>query len=83
MSPPVGVLQPGDHAQQRGLAAARRPDEHHKLAMADGRGRCRATTVVRSKVLTMLAEFKCGHVRGTSATMRAHFTPALAMPVVM
>ena len=29
------VLQPGDEAQQRGLAAARGADEDHELAVAD------------------------------------------------
>ena len=28
-------LQPGDHAQRRRLPAARRPDEHHELAVRD------------------------------------------------
>ena len=33
---PVGdLLEAGDHAQQRGLAAAGRADEHHELAVAD------------------------------------------------
>jgi len=29
------VLEPGDQAQQGRLAAARRPDEHHELAIGD------------------------------------------------
>jgi len=29
------ILQPGDHAQRRGFAAARRPDEDHELLVAD------------------------------------------------
>src|SRR2546422_4072228 len=29
------LLEPGHHAQRRGLAAARGPDQHHKLAVAD------------------------------------------------
>jgi hypothetical protein len=29
------VFQPGEHAQQRRLAAARRPDQHHELAVGD------------------------------------------------
>ena len=35
ISPAGDVLQPGDHAQQRALAAAGRPDEHHELARLD------------------------------------------------
>jgi hypothetical protein len=30
------VLQAGDHPQGRGLAAARRAEEHHELAVVDG-----------------------------------------------
>jgi hypothetical protein len=30
------ILQPGDHAQQRGFAGARRPHERHELAVGDG-----------------------------------------------
>ena len=30
------ILEPGDQAQQRGLAAARRADEDDELAIADG-----------------------------------------------
>ena len=33
--PAVIVLQSGDHAQQGGLAAARRADQHHQLAVGD------------------------------------------------
>ncbi len=29
-------LQPGDHAQRGGLAAARRAEQHHELAIVDG-----------------------------------------------
>jgi hypothetical protein len=35
--PPSIVAQPGDHAQQRRLAAARRPDEDDELALLDFR----------------------------------------------
>ncbi|KAG1385888.1 hypothetical protein G6F60_014675 [Rhizopus arrhizus] len=31
----IGRLQPRDDAQQRGLAAAGRPEQHHELAVAD------------------------------------------------
>ena len=32
---PGGRLQPGDHAQRRGLAAARRPDQHDEFLVRD------------------------------------------------
>src|SRR5579875_2368715 len=32
----IRVLESRDHAQRRGLAASRRPDEHDKLAVFDG-----------------------------------------------
>ena len=35
MRPSVTSSRPGDHPQQRRLAAARRADEHHELAVAD------------------------------------------------
>ena len=35
IEPPSIVLEPGDGAQQRGLAAARRPDEDAELAFLD------------------------------------------------
>ena len=35
ISPPLSILEPGDEAQQRGLAAARRADEDDELAVAD------------------------------------------------
>ena len=28
-------FEPGDHPKRRGLAAARRPDEHHEFLVAD------------------------------------------------
>ena len=50
------VLQAGDDAQQRGLAAARRPDEDDELAVRRRRGRClsaprpcRRTLVLRAR----------------------------------
>jgi phenol 2-monooxygenase len=33
--PRVGAFQPGDDAQQRGFAAARRPQQRHQFAAAD------------------------------------------------
>ena len=35
ISPAGDVLQPGDHAQQRGLAAAGGADQHDELAVGD------------------------------------------------
>ena len=35
ISPAGDVLEPGDHAQQRGLAAAGRADQHDELAVGD------------------------------------------------
>ena len=32
---PVDILEPGDGAQGRGLAATRRPEQHHELAVPD------------------------------------------------
>ena len=34
--PPDDILEPGDQAQKRGLAAARGADEHDELALLDG-----------------------------------------------
>ena len=34
-----GQFQPRDHAQRRGLAAARRAQQHEELAIPDGEGR--------------------------------------------
>ena len=39
-------LQPGDHAQRRGLAAARRAEQHHELAVGDREAR-RPSTAAR------------------------------------
>ena len=41
-SPAVGGARPGEHAQQRGLAGARRAEQPVDLARADGRDRRRA-----------------------------------------
>ena len=35
MVPQVGVLQAGDHPQGGGFSAARRPDQHQELPVAD------------------------------------------------
>ena len=35
ISPDGDVLEPRQHAQQGGLAAARRADQHHELAIGD------------------------------------------------
>ena len=36
ISPPVTDLKPGDHAQQGGFAAARRPEQNHEAAVLNG-----------------------------------------------
>ena len=41
-------LEPGDHPQHRRLAAARRPDDDHELAVGDHRGRGRGRLRSRS-----------------------------------
>ena len=38
MRPSVGDLEPGQHAQQRGLAAARGPEQGEELSLLDRRG---------------------------------------------
>jgi len=35
ISPAVGSLQPRDHAEQRGLAASGRAEQHQELALAN------------------------------------------------
>ena len=47
------VLEAGDHAQRRGLAAAGRTDEHHELAVLDGEGEI-ATATTAPNVLRRL-----------------------------
>ena len=56
------VLQPGDHPQQGGLAAPRRADEHHELAVAylqvdngDRPGATGQTLPTESKVIPAMA----------------------------
>ena len=39
------AVEPGDHAQQRRLAAAGRPDQHDELAVLDLEVRCRRARV--------------------------------------
>ncbi len=36
ISPAEGVVEPADHAHERGLAAAGRAEEDHELALRDG-----------------------------------------------
>ena len=78
---PTGRLQTGNDPQQGGLAAARGPDKHHKLAMAD---RQVDTVQYRGAVegLDNVGKFKRGqwvYLWDSSC----YLTPALAMPVVM
>jgi hypothetical protein len=44
----VDLLEPGEHPQQRRLAAARRADQHHELAVGDVEAMPWMTFVCRS-----------------------------------
>ena len=69
-------FEPGDHAQQRRLAAAGRPDEDDELAIlhieVDAMNHGRRTVPPRNPL-----QLQCGH-----GPIR-YLTPADAMPVVM
>ena len=56
------VLEAGDHAQQRGLAAAGRADEDDELAMLDGQVDA-LDDLDRAIALANALEFETGHVR--------------------
>src|SRR5207253_11418779 len=66
-------LEPGDHAQERRLAAARRPDDHHEFAV----GNCGADAVDHLGVAVALAhvvERDLGHYFSVSTRPRTnHF----------
>ena len=49
---PLGCPQPGDHPQQRGLAAARGADEDDELAVVDIEVDARMTSTVPKDLLT-------------------------------
>ena len=79
----TGRLQACYDAQQRGFAATRRPDEHHKLTVRDAQ----VDAVQDGGLVEGLddaVQIECGHgaVLGVRSTL-AYFTPALAIPVVM
>ena len=48
------ILEPGDHAQRRGLAAAGRPDEHDELAVLDDASSRSSTADTGPNVLARL-----------------------------
>src|SRR5205807_8464969 len=56
----VDILKTGDGAQCRGLATARWPQQHEKLAMADLEVEL-ADDVVLAEVLRFVAEYDAGH----------------------
>ena len=76
ISPPVIVFEPGDHAQQGGLAAAGGPDEHHEFAAADLQIDT-ADDLNIAETLVHIAQGKCGHVgvcpfgRGCASSFQA------------
>ena len=58
---PAGhLLEAGDHPQERGLAAARRPDEDHELALLDREVDAR-DDFDAAVALADALEFKVGH----------------------
>jgi hypothetical protein len=60
------LLEPGDHPQQRRLAAARGPDEHAELTVGD-RDVDTADHMRGSEVLVHLANGHCRHVPPSSS----------------
>jgi hypothetical protein len=52
ISPPSGCDETGDHAQQRGLAAARGPEDREEAAAGDAEGKTASTAVCAAKRLT-------------------------------
>jgi hypothetical protein len=66
------ILQPGDQAQQGGLAAARGADEDDELAVARWSGRCR-DDVDLAEALADLGQFNLAH-------LGPHFTAPKVRP---
>ena len=68
-------LEPRDHAQRRGLAAARRSEQHHELAVADARRRHRPRAAGRMhrgrSVLVSAVELDDRHSTRASSFHRA------------
>ena len=56
-----GLLQTGDHAHERGLAAARRPEQHQELPLF-GRQVYTINSVDLTKILLDVADFHSSHV---------------------
>ena len=61
ISPAVIGLEPGDHVEQRGLAAARRADQHQELALLDLESRCPSGSRRRRSFLSRLLDFEECH----------------------
>jgi hypothetical protein len=81
-APRAHLLEAGDHAQRRRLAAARRPDQHHELAFGHGQvdavDRGHAVRVGAAQALQL--EF--GHQRlRWCCSMNARYQCALALGV--
>ena len=66
MVPAVGRLEAGDHAQDRGLAAAGRAEQRDELALRSKRRSTPLTTVLLPKVLVMLLDARNCSVHGQS-----------------
>ena len=64
------VFQPGDGAQQGGLAAARRADEHHELAVADLEVDIRNQSPASPKLLQRLEQVGAWSTAGGCAIKR-------------
>ena len=66
------LLEPGDHPQQGGLAAARRTDQHHELAVGDV-DLDAVQDVHATEILVDLADLDRSHLplrRGAGAVVR-------------
>ena len=67
---PPGLLEPGDHAQQRGLAAPGGPDEDEELAVLDGEIDAGDGNDPSGEVLRNLFEPDVGHSPGSNTKFR-------------
>ena len=69
--PSVTSSRPGEHAQRRRLAAARRADEHEELAVARSRCVRSSTATVSSKRLVTCSNVIVGHQAASSGSGRS------------